>query len=117
VDATNKSYSDRLSTVRTSLEAIVQLQSPQSDTDRAHLQEFLATLSTLEEGARESLTAIGGMADMLRSIPSAERTSGRARDKAVVALHALSDNIEQTISMVARIRDIAHTKLQESVNR
>ncbi len=110
----NQNYAQHLISARTALESIVRAQNPRSQDERDQLRQFLDTLNSLEEGARSGLAGITGMAETLRSTPSAERTYNRARDRVVAELGMLAENIEQTVSMVARAREIGQTKLSAS---
>ena len=46
------------------------------------------------------------MTDTLREIPAVERTFNRAKDWAVKQLRRFTGNIEQTISMISRAKEI-----------
>jgi hypothetical protein len=112
--AKNEAYAEQLVSVRTALESVVRAQNPRTQEERDQLRKFLDTLNSLEQGARSGLAGITSMAETLRSSPSAERTYNRARDRVVAELQMFAGNIEQTVSVVSRAREIGQTKLSDT---
>ncbi len=114
VAAKNEAYAEQLVNVRTALESVVRAQNPRTQEERNQLREFLEMLNSLEQGARTGLASITTLAETIRSTPSAERTYNRARDRVVTGLQAFAGNVEQTVSVVSRAREIGQTKLSDS---
>lgn len=112
--AKNESYAELLVSVRTALESVVRAQNPRTQEERDQVRAFLDVLVSLEQGARTGLVSITKLAETIGSSPSAERTYNRARERVVAELHTFAGNIEQTVAMVSRAREIGQTKLSDT---
>ena len=111
LSAESDKYAPELERTRVSLEEIVRAQDPQAREERERLEGLLSAMDTSEDAAKQALTGISSMTDTLHEISPLERTFNRARDRAVEQLHRLIGNIEQTISMLARAKEIGSEKL------
>ena len=114
LSAENERYSTELERTRAALESIVRAQDPRTPEERDQLEKFLSELDSVRSAAQEGLDGMSSMADTLSATPAVERTFNRARDRAVGELRHLCENIEQTISMVSRAKDIGSEKLSSS---
>ena len=112
--AKNEAYTKLLVKVRTALESVVQAQNPRTEKEREQLRMFLDTLNYLEQGTRTGLASINTFAEAVRSSPPAERTYNRAKDRMVAELQSFAGNLEQTISVVSRAREIGQTKISDA---
>lgn len=112
--AKNEAYAEQLVRARSALESVVRAQDPRTQEERDQLRKLLHALNLVEQGARTGLAGITSMAEALRSTPSAERTYNRARDRVVAELKTFAGNVEQTVSVVSRAREIGQTKLSET---
>lgn len=110
----NESYTSELNSTRTALEAIVRTQIPRTPQELEQIRRFLELLYSFEGSAKAALANVNAMADSLRAAPSVERSYNRARDRTVAQLERFADNIEQTISMAVRTREIGESKLPQS---
>ena len=108
----NDEYSGHLSQVAGVLESVVRAQRPRTDEEWDQLRSYLENLNALEAAATESLTSITQMIETLRETPPAERSYSRARDRAVAELQVFVENIQKTVSIVSRARDIGEAKLR-----
>ena len=114
LSAENDKYAPELERTRASLEAVVGYQNPQTREKREQLKGLLSALGTSEDAARQALAEISRMTDTLREIPAVERTFNRAKDWAVKQLRRFTGNIEQTISMISRAKEIGSKKLEKA---
>lgn len=111
LSAENRSYSTELERTRAALESIVRAQDPRTREERTQLENLLSELDSVQRAAQDGLAGMSRMADTLRETRDVERTFNRARDRAVSELGHLCENIEQTISMLSRAREIGSEKL------
>ncbi len=103
----NDKYGPVLVRTQASLEAFVRAQDPHLRESREELESFLAALDTSENNGQEALSNIQDMTDALQEIPHVERTFHRAQEQAVKELRRFTSNVEQTVSMIARAKEIA----------
>jgi hypothetical protein len=113
----NDKYIESLSKTRSALETIVRGQDISTEDERTQLQSFLEQMNAVEVSTRNGLEATSNMTDTLRSLPSVERTFNSARNHTVGELQRLIQNVEQTLSMPNRTREIADAKLQAEHER
>ena len=114
LSAENDKYGPELARTRTSLEAVVRGQDPHAQEGQKELKRFLSELDTTEDATEQALNSIRNMTDILHEIPSAEKTFDRAKEQAVKELRRFASNVEQTISMIARAKEIAREILGEA---
>lgn len=70
--------------------------------DEEALQNFLDTLSQLENSASEGREGFVSLIDTMESLPKIEKSFHRAKTFMVTELKTFVDNIDQTISVIAR---------------
>ncbi len=109
----NEKYGSELARTHISLEAVLKTQVINTQEDREELERFLFELSATESATEEALSGINSMTDSLRDIPSLERTFNRAQKGAVKELNRFANNVEQTKSMIAHIKEIMREKLNK----
>lgn len=114
LDNENKRYAEKLERTRTALEFIVRAQNPRNSEEIEELKSLLSTLDTVLESAQVSMDNVISMIETLRETPPIERSFNRARERSVNQLQRLTANIEQTLSMISRVKQISQSKLEAS---
>lgn len=107
----NGNYTKCLVQTRTALDSVVRAQNPKTNEEKEQLRIYLTTLTSTEESTRGTRAAVTNLVEVIKSTPSLERTYNRARDRVAQELDKFADNIEQTVSMISRARQIIETKL------
>jgi hypothetical protein len=109
----NDDYADSLTTTRTSLEYLIRAQRPSNDEERHQLRAFVEQMNIFETSVQEAKASIDSLAEITRKMPRVERTFNIAADSIVHQLDKYSQNLDQTISMIVRARQLAQAKLGE----
>lgn len=109
----NDDYADSLTTTRTSLEYLMRTQKPSNNEERLQLRAFIEQMNKTETITQEAKASIDSLAEITRKMPRVERSFNIAADSIVHQLDKYSQNLDQTISMIARARQLAQTKLDE----
>jgi hypothetical protein len=112
----NEKYRSELESTRTALESIVRSKNPRTQSEREELEKMLTSLETARTGTESALRATSRMADSLRNIPGFERNFNRSRKRAVEEIEHFGENIEQTVSMLSRAKEIAQQKIASSTD-
>lgn len=106
----NDRYAATLNDTRVAFDFVVRAQASSPDEDLRHV---LDSLSESERAAISGRASMTQLAETLRGLPHVERTFSRARDRAVREIERLVDNISQTVAMIARVREVAATRLSD----
>jgi len=109
----NDDYADSLTTTRTSLEYLMRAQRPSNGEEQYQLRAFIEQMNKSETSVQEAKASIDSLAEITRKTPRLERTFNIAADSAVHQLDKFSQNLDQTISMIVRARQLAQAKLGE----
>lgn len=109
----NDEYAKTLATTRSSLESLIRGHVPSTEEEKGQLQKFLRQLDQTEETTRGQRAALGQLIETIRSTPRVERTFNRAADNAVLSLEGYAQNVDQTISMIVRARELTQNRLPE----
>jgi hypothetical protein len=109
----NEEYATTLAKTRSSLESLIRAQRPTTEQERSQLRAFLTQLDKAEEGARGQRISLGQLIEIIRSTPRIERTFNMAADAAVRNLEGYAQNIDQTISMIVRARELTENRLSD----
>jgi len=107
----NESYTRTLYDLRDSMEFVLSAQQPKSDEEKARLRSFLETLQTAQINAERAREVINTLTETVKSTPRIERTYNRSADHMVRELARYADNIEQTVSVIARAREVGESRL------
>jgi len=107
----NDVYAATLSETRTSLEFVIRAQSISNENEALQVRGFLSQMDAAEAAAHQARVALGELVEGIRSVPRIERTFSRASDDAVRELERYVQNIDQTIAMIVRARDVARARL------
>lgn len=107
----NDEYADTLGATRSSLEALIRAQGASTEDEKRQFQMLLSQLDQSETATRGNRAALGQVIEAIRSSPRIERTYNQAVDSAVRHLEGYAQNIDQTISMIVRARELAQTRL------
>ena len=100
-----------------SLEEVLRAQAPQSPEEQNQLENLLSTLGNLEDSTTQAFSETSKMADILRELPTIERTFNRARKRVVKQLQVLTGNIQQAILTISRVKEIGYKKLNRASER
>lgn len=110
----NDEYARTLATTRSSLEALIRAHKPSTEEERGQLQAFLAQLAQAEESAGGQRASLGRLIEIMRTTPRVERTYNRAADAVVRNLEGYAQNVDQTLSMIVRARELTKNRLSET---
>lgn len=110
----NRSYADTLSMTRRSLESVIRAQSATTEDEKEQLQTFLSQLDRMRELVQRHRTSLGELIDAVNASPRVERTYNRAVDVTVKNLEGYAQNVDQTLSMIVRARELTNSRLAES---
>jgi len=109
----NDDYANSLTTTRTSLEFLIRSQRPTNDEEKQQLRTFINQMNETETNIQEAKAAIDKLAEITRKLPRVERTFSIAADNCVHQLEKYSQNLDQSISMIVRARQLAQANLGE----
>ncbi|MGQ0557173.1 MAG: hypothetical protein ACT4PN_14655 [Nitrospiraceae bacterium] len=109
----NGDYATTLDTTRSSLESLIRAQTPSTETEKDQLKTFLTLLDRAEESALSQRSALTKLIEIIRSTPRVERTFNRAAESAVRSLEGYAQNVDQTLSMIVRARQLTKNRLGE----
>jgi hypothetical protein len=109
----NDEYAKTLATTRSSLEWLIRAHVPSTEEEKGQLRTFLAQLDQTEESTRGQRAALGQLIETIRSTPRVERTFNSAADDAVRNLEGYAQNVDQTISMIVRARELTQNRLSQ----
>jgi hypothetical protein len=107
----NDRYATALSTTRGSLESLIRAQNPSTEKEKEELRAFLKQLDQAEESARGQRQSLRQLIETIRSSPRVERTFNRAADATVRNLEGYAQNVDQTLSMIVRARELVQNRL------
>ena len=109
----NDEYAATIATTRSSLESLIRAQTPSTDTEKDQLRGFLTQLDRAEESALSQRGSLSNLIESIRSTPRIERTYNRAADSAVRSLEGYAQNVDQSLSMIVRARELTTNRLSE----
>ena len=107
----NNKYVRTLYNLRNGMEFVLAAQQPENDDQRERLRSFLETLEIFQATAVQARRSIEDLAETVRGMPRVERTFNRSADNLVRELVRYAENIDQTISVVARAREVGGYRL------
>ena len=110
----NDTYANTLEYTRPALEATLQAAEPHTDDDMQALDTLLSTIDSVEEATLSFRDSTTGAAAAMQETPNVERSFTRARNLVVAQMRRLTGNIDQTLSMLSRAREIAEAKRSEA---
>ncbi|HVZ20666.1 MAG TPA: nucleoside 2-deoxyribosyltransferase [Vicinamibacterales bacterium] len=110
----NEQYAATLATTRSSLESLIRAQKPKTDEEKNQLRIFLEQLDRAEKSTRRQRNSLGELIEIIRSTPRVERTFNRAADTTVRSLEGYAQNVDQTLSMIVRARELANSRLDSA---
>jgi uncharacterized protein YoxC len=100
----NTEYAKILRNIEDSLEFSVRNQQTTTAAERDQLRELLDHLETSEEAAEDARITYQGLATTIAGLPNMERHLTRANRRVIDEINSLVDNIDQTVSMISRVR-------------
>lgn len=109
----NDEYAKTLATTRSSLESLIRAQNPSTEEEKEQLRKFLTQLDQAEESTRAQLASLGQLIETIRSTPRIERAFNRAADATVRNLDGYAQNVDQTLSMIVRARELLQNRLSQ----
>ncbi len=109
----NDDYANSLTTTRTSLEFLLRAQRPSNDEEKRQLSLFIDQMNKTETALQEGKAAIDSLAEINRKLPRMERSFNIAIENSVRQLEKYSQNLDQSISMIVRARQLGQAKLSE----
>lgn len=89
------------------LEIFASYQLESLELDEANVSKFLDEIDSFESQSREGRNSIVELTQVIEGIPRMERTFDKARNNISRELTQFTDNIDQFISMVLRVRGIS----------
>jgi hypothetical protein len=110
----NSEYSTLLHQIENAVEGVLAMHDPSSKEECVSLQNLLAALREAEDGAfdgRQGLVALKGSMDRL---PRIERRLNRATAIASSEVQKFIDNIDQTLAVIGRARNLGERILRQS---
>lgn len=107
----NDKYNTDLEQLRTPLESIMHAQTAQTPEETEQLAQSLSELDILEDSIKSAIEATTTMTGSLSALPALQRTFDRSRGRLVTQCQRLIGNFEQTLSIVARVKEIGYRKL------
>jgi len=102
VKPNNERYRELLLDIETSLESILGGEFELEDDAEKELQEFIDTLSGVEEAAFSGRQGFASLIEVMDSIPRIEKNFNRAKVFMTAELKEFVSNIDQTISVISR---------------
>jgi hypothetical protein len=102
----NTEYSALLADLRSSLEFIVRNQKPTTAEERNNLTDFLNVLKAGEGVMESAKSSLFKLVETIRSSPKLERSYSRAADEVIRELNRYADNIDQTMAIIVRSREV-----------
>jgi hypothetical protein len=109
----NDDYNSSLSSTSTGLEFVIRAQKPTNDDEKRQLNAFIDQMDITKQNIQEAKVGIDSLIEITKALPRVERTFSIAADNSVRQLEKYSQNLDQSISMVVRARQLAKEKLSE----
>lgn len=103
----NSNFQNLLLRAGDALEVFISLQLETTQIDDANVREFLDGTDSFESQSREGRNSIVELTQAMKAIPRMERTFDKSRKNISRELTQFTDNIDQFISMVLRVRSIS----------
>lgn len=114
----NEKYRHLLKDIESSLENILSGNFEIEDEEaEQELQSFLDIMSGVEKSAFEGRQGFVSLIDTMESLPKIEKTFNRAKTFMATELKTFVDNIDQTISVIARAGRLGHSLIEKSHNK
>jgi hypothetical protein len=114
----NEKYKVLLKDVETSLENMLsgnfEIENEEAEDE---LQNFLDVLSGVEKSAFEGWQGFASLIDTMESLPKIEKNFNRAKTFMATELKTFVDNIDQTISIIARAGRLGKSLIGKSHNK
>ena len=114
----NEKYRQLLKDIESALENILSgnFQLETGNTEQG-LQNFLDTISSFEKSASEGRQGLVSLIDTMKALPKIEKNFNRANIFMTTELNSFVDNIDQTISVIARAGRLGSSLIKRSHNK
>lgn len=110
----NEEYSTLLHQIENAVEGVLTMQEPSSPEECRALHDFLVALRGAEDAAFEGRQGLVGMKGSMDRLPRIERRLNRATASASSEVQKFIDNIDQTLAIIGRARNLGERILRQS---
>jgi hypothetical protein len=110
----NSEYQNTLTTLENAIEGVIRAQEPSSEEDCRSLEDYLDVLRKMEESAFKGRQSLVNMKETMDRVPRMERRLTRAIGIASDEVKRFIDNIDQTLAVVGRARNLGERILRQS---
>ena len=111
MDQKNNAYAKELDTMTVSLEKAIDFVDVNADENRAAMDEFVKTITKLEEQLDFATASISQYKIVWQNMPSVEQQLNQAKRKIVRSISDLNGNFERHKSIINRSRHVIEQKL------
>lgn len=113
VENANTRYINALNKIGNSLEYIVTAQDIGLPRTQEQLSTFIDQLAMVEDGALKGRDNFSGMAETMEKSPKIEKRLNRAIQNAAKEIRIFAGNVDQTVAMVSRARNVGERILRK----
>lgn len=113
IENANSRYLIALNKIGSSLEYIVTAQDVSLPGAQEQLTTFMAALAMIEDGALKGKDSFTGMAETMEKSPKIEKRLNRAIQNAAKEIRGFVVNVDQTVAMVSRARNVGERILRK----
>ncbi len=113
IEKANSCYLIALNKIGSSLEYIVTAQDVSRPGAQEQLTTFMAAFAMIEDGALKGKDSFTGMAETMEKSPKIEKRLNRAIQNAAKEIRGFVVNVDQTVAMVSRARNVGERILRK----